>query len=207
MSASYPVYTIGHSSQPIESFIAALQQHGIETVADLRSTPYSSRYPHFAREALQKSLIVAGIRYLFLGRELGARRDEPDCYVGDCASYDEIAKLPNYLRGIGTLVTNARQRRIALMCSEQDPIACHRTILVGRELARQGVELRHIGSGGSLETHREAEQRVIAEELGGQDQPDLFPGAGDHDVRLQQAYSKRAQRIAYRRNSSRERTS
>src|SRR5580704_18831058 len=100
MSPAAVIFTVGHSSQSIESFIDLLQAHRIEVLADVRSMPYSSRYPHFSREALQKSLIVAGIRYLFLGRELGARRDEPECYVDERASYAKIAKLPNFVRGI-----------------------------------------------------------------------------------------------------------
>jgi uncharacterized protein (DUF488 family) len=201
MNTKQPIYTVGHSSQPIEAFIAQLQANGIEILADVRSTPYSTRYPHFSREALQKSLAVASVRYLFLGRELGARRDEPECYVSDQASYEEIEKLPNFVRGVERLLDGARKFRIALMCAEQDPLTCHRTILVCRVLSRSGVSIKHIGRGGALEEHPEAEQRLIAEEFGSSDQGELFTPADNSDARLQQAYSARGSRIAYRRGS------
>jgi uncharacterized protein (DUF488 family) len=201
MSPTPTIYTVGHSSQPIGSFLEQLQAHRIEVLADVRSMPYSRRYPHFAREALQKSLIVAGIRYLFLGRELGARRDEPECYVDGRASYEEIAKLPNFLRGVERLMEGAGTRRIALMCAEQDPLTCHRTILICREISRRGVEIKHIERGGSVEEHDHAEQRLIREELGGGEQGQLFADVGRTDVRLEHAYTARGNRIAYRRGS------
>jgi uncharacterized protein (DUF488 family) len=206
MNSPQLLFTIGHSSQTIEDVIARLQQHGVETVADVRSSPYSGRYPQFSREALQKSLIVGGIRYLFLGRELGARRDEPECYVEDRASYEEISKLPNFQRGIEMLLAAAQQRRVALMCAEQDPLTCHRSILICRELAHCAIEIHHICRSGAIESHRDAERRLIAEELGGSDQGDLFPDAVNDEVRLQQAYSRRAHRIAHRRDAPRQAT-
>jgi uncharacterized protein (DUF488 family) len=71
------VYTIGHSNHPEEHFLGLLRQHAIQAVADVRSSPYSRYTPHFDRESLQKSLARAGIRYVFLGQELGARSDDP----------------------------------------------------------------------------------------------------------------------------------
>jgi uncharacterized protein (DUF488 family) len=201
MSSTPVIYTVGHSSQPIESFIEQLQAHRIEVVADVRSVPYSRRYPHFSRETLQKSLIVASIRYLFVGRELGARRDEPECYVDGRASYEEIAKLPNFLRGVERLMEGAETRRIAMMCAEQDPLTCHRTILICRVLSRQGIQIKHIERGGSLEEHAQAEQRLIREELGDGGQGQLFADIGRPDARLEQAYTARGTRIAYRRGS------
>ncbi|HEX4377130.1 MAG TPA: DUF488 domain-containing protein [Steroidobacteraceae bacterium] len=194
------VYTIGHSSQPIEEFIGALKKHGIGNLADVRSIPYSRRFPQFSREALQKSLVVDGIGYLYLGRELGARRDEPECYVDGRAAYGEIAKLPNFQRGLHGLVTVAQRRRTALMCSEQDPLTCHRVILICHEMRQSGLTILHILRGGELEAHEDAEKRLIDEELGGAAQPDLFPGSRTCDERLEDAYRRRALRISYRRD-------
>ena len=74
------IYTIGHSNHPIDRFIALLQQHGIDAVGDVRSTPYSRFNPQFSKEKLQAALANAGIRYVFLGEELGARSKDPSCY-------------------------------------------------------------------------------------------------------------------------------
>jgi uncharacterized protein (DUF488 family) len=198
MSSQRLIYTVGHSTLSIEQFIEQLQRHQIQLVADVRSQPYSRRYPHFSREALQKSLSMADIRYLFLGRELGARRDEPQCYVLGQASYQEIAKLPNFVRGIERLLEGTDRHRIALTCAEHDPLTCHRTILVCRELRQRDVTIRHILRGGGLEEHAQAERRLIEEELGSRDQAELFTRPDDTELLVERAYTARADRIAFR---------
>jgi uncharacterized protein (DUF488 family) len=191
------LFTVGHSTQSLDSFIALLMIHHIEVIADVRSSPYSGRFPHFSREALQQSLKVAGVRYVFLGRELGARREEPECYIDGQAAYDRIAQLPAFDEGIKRVLSGARNFRVALMCAEHDPLTCHRTILVCREIKQHGVLIHHIGRTGRLEDHEQAEQRLIAEELGRSDQSDMFDGHGASAQILEAAYSRRARSIAY----------
>jgi uncharacterized protein (DUF488 family) len=198
MNSAKSLYTIGHSSQSIEAFLELLHSHQIQMVVDVRSQPYSRRYPHFSREALQKSLGHAAIRYLFLGRELGARRDEPQCYVDGLASYQEIAKLPNFLRGIERVLETAQRSRVALTCAEYDPLTCHRTILICRELRARDVSIQHILRDGSLEDHTQAEQRLVEEELGSRDQADLFTRSDNVELMKERAYRARASRIAFR---------
>jgi uncharacterized protein (DUF488 family) len=193
------IYTVGHSSQLIEEFIAPLQRHGVEVVADVRSRPYSARFPHFSKEPLRASLAAADIGYVFLGRELGARRDEPECYVDGQAIYDSIARLPAFVAGIERLLDGAQRYRVALMCAEQDPLTCHRTILVCRALTSHGLSITHIGRAGDLEDHHQAERRLVEEELGSADQADMFAPADNFPQQLQRAYARRAGHIAYRR--------
>jgi uncharacterized protein (DUF488 family) len=81
MNGNRELFTIGHSNHTIEAFIELLQQHGISVLADVRSHPYSRHLPHFSASALKAALVEAKIRYVFLGKELGARPDNPNCYV------------------------------------------------------------------------------------------------------------------------------
>lgn len=192
------IYTIGHSSQSMESFIAQLQRHDVEAVVDVRSQPYSARLPHFSREPALASLKAVGIHYVFLGRELGARREEPECYVDGRASYDRIATLPAFTTGIERVLAGAKNYRIALMCAEHDPLTCHRTILVCHELKKHAVSIAHIRRDGALEDHGVAERRLIEEELGSPDQSDMFATAQGLPAILEQAYARRACTIAYR---------
>jgi uncharacterized protein (DUF488 family) len=194
------IYTVGHSSQLIEAFIAPLNRHGVEVVADVRSRPYSARFPHFSKEPVRASLSAAGIGYVFLGRELGARREEPECYVDGQASYDKIAKLPAFAAGIQRVLAGAQRYRVALMCAEQDPLTCHRTILVCHELKKHGVLIKHIRRDGALEDHEQAEQRLVEEELGSSGQADMFATAHGFSEILEHAYAKRAGNIAYRQH-------
>jgi len=202
-----PIYTVGHSSQSIAAFIGLLHSHEVEVIADVRSRPYSRRFPHFATMSLQASLAAVHIRYVFLGRELGARREEPECYVDGQASYDRIAKLPAFAVGIERLLQGAQQYRVALLCAEQDPLTCHRTILVCRELQKyapqqSALSIRHILRTGEIEDQQQAERRLVEEELGKElgrsDQADLFARGPDFPQLLQQSYERRASRIAYR---------
>ena len=71
------LHTIGHSSHPPEHFVGLLRQHGIQVVADTRSTPYSRYTPQFDRESLGDMLASAGVKYLYLGGAVGGRPAGP----------------------------------------------------------------------------------------------------------------------------------
>ena len=187
------IYTVGHSNHPIKSFLALLQQHGITAVADVRSTPYSRFNPQFRREKLQAALAEAGIQYVFLGAELGARSQDPACYdASGRVSYARLAGTDLFRRGIQRLKAGMTEHRIALMCAEREPRECHRTLLVGRELVKEGVAVTHILSDGSLEPHERTIER-LARDLG------LLDGGlfSDSAAATEQAYELQAQRIAY----------
>jgi uncharacterized protein (DUF488 family) len=112
------VFTIGHSTHSIEKFIALLTMHGIQAVADVRSSPFSKFNPQFNRENLQNSLKASGIRYVFLGKELGARSEDPACYVADKVQYDRLAKTPLFQSGLDRVIEGANNYRIAYDQSE-----------------------------------------------------------------------------------------
>lgn len=186
------VFTIGHSTHSIEKFIALLSMHGIEAVADVRSSPFSKFNPQFNRENLQISLKASGIRYVFLGKELGARSEDPTCYVADKVQYDRLAKNPLFQSGLDRVIEGANSYRIALMCAEKDPLDCHRTILVARELLKRGMTITHILEDGSLENHTESQTRLVASL--GMSLDDMFIS---RDEIIEQAYRKQASIIAY----------
>lgn len=193
-----PIFTVGHSTHTLDAFLALLARHRVVAVADVRSQPLSRRQPQFNREALASALAGVGVRYVFLGRELGARREEPGCYVDGVARYERIACAPAFREGLLRVTAGAAKMRLALMCAEKDPIACHRTLLVSRALAEQGHDIRHILADGGLETHSEAEARLMAEEGFAPGQLDIFGAGGDVAGSLGAAYLRRAQRTAYR---------
>ncbi len=156
------VLTIGHSNHALEDFVALLQQHGITLLADVRSAPYSRFNPHFNRKALDAALNERGIAYLFLGRALGGRPEDRACYEEGRVRYDRVARTPLFREGIERVVAEARRERVALMCAEKEPLACHRTVLVGRSLAAEGVALAHILADGTLEPHDATMDRLLA---------------------------------------------
>jgi uncharacterized protein (DUF488 family) len=192
MNAELIVFTVGHSSHSIEDFIALLNTHGIEAIADVRSSPYSKFNPQFNREVLQNSLSRAGVTYVFLGDELGARRSEPDCYVDQRVSFNRVAQTRLFQEGLRRIVQGAAKMRIALMCAEKDPLMCHRTILVARYLRSKVDQIFHILEDATLETQVAADERLLRDyEL--QDNDLFIP----FEERVAQAYTRRGNEIAY----------
>ena len=186
------IFTVGHSTHALEDFVSLLKQHGVDAVADVRSVPYSRWQPQFNRENLAEALRSRGIAYVFLGKELGARSDDPQCYENGRVLYRVLAETPLFQSGIKRVRDGSKSRRIALMCAEKDPLDCHRTILVARELVASGVEIAHILENGSLEPHGETMKR-LSEQLRLPAQ-DLFLTPEELENR---AYAAQEQRIAY----------
>jgi uncharacterized protein (DUF488 family) len=184
------LFTIGHSTHLFATFVRLLKQHEIEVVADVRSRPFS-RFPWFCRDVLEKELKANGIRYVFLGMELGARRDERECYIGPRADYSLIAQSSAYQKGIERLRNGVSRYRVALMCSEREPLDCHRTILVCRH-AKAFADISHIRADGSLESHKEVEGRLIYRFFS--NKLDLFRS---EEELLAEAYLRRGEEINY----------
>jgi len=149
------VLTIGHSRHPIDRFLALLAQHHVELLVDARSHPASRFSPQFARKALERAVLDAGLQYRFLGDALGGRPPERECYDADGKlDYDRVEQLASYQRGIAELVTVLARSRACVMCAEEDPARCHRRLLIARTLIRRGVDVFHIRGSGALEPER-----------------------------------------------------
>jgi len=196
MNKRFELYTIGYSTHSIEEFIRLLTMHSITAVCDVRSTPYSQFTPQFNRELLQKELKIYNISYVFLGEELGARSDNPSCYVNGKVQYGCLAQELRFYQGINRLVEGLTNYRIALMCAEKDPIACHRTILVCRNLRSRDIEIKHILGDGKIESNIDFEQRLL--DMLKMPYNDLF--TSDEDL-IEEAYNIQGQKIAYVKNS------
>jgi len=185
------IYTIGHSNGTLERLLGLLNQHGVIAVADVRSQPYSRFNPQFNREELASSLKISGLVYVFLGQELGARSGDVACYRNGRAQYSLIAKTPLFERGIGRLLGIERSR-VAILCAEKEPLACHRTILIARYLHERNVGVRHILEDGRVEDHDSSLLRLLA--LHGMQENSLFHSK---DELIAMAYEMQAEQIEY----------
>lgn len=185
------LFTIGHSTHPVEHFVALLREHHVQAICDVRSVPYSKHNPQFNRESLQKRLHAAGVSYVFLGKELGARSDNPACYIDGKVQYNYLVDEPLFRQGIRRLCKGIENFRVALMCAERDPLTCHRTILICRELRASDLSIEHILADGSIETNTAAERRLMSVL---NIHIDLLHNEQDC---IEQAYEKQASNIAY----------
>lgn len=150
-----PIWSIGHSNHAFERLDALVRSERIEFLVDVRSYPYSRFAPHFNREDLQRAMEMSGIRYLFMGLELGGRPQRDEHYDADGhALYGPMAAEAGFRDAIDRLLHGAQDHRLALLCSCGAPQECHRRLLVGRVLCERGAELHHILPTGEVEIER-----------------------------------------------------
>ena len=204
-AAAFPVLTVGHSNHTLSDFLALLQRHGVVVLTDVRTAPSSRYTPHFNHHALRDALEANNIDYVFLGGELGGRPDDRSCYdETGRVLYERVAATDAFDDGIRAVTYLAEQGCVALMCSEKEPLDCHRTLLVARALTDRGVPVQHILADGALENHDSAMDRLVMEDrregdLGLYPEGDMFR---TRDAIVADAIARRASKVAYRNNAT-----
>lgn len=193
-----PLYTVGHSILDFASFVALLKDHGVQMVADVRSVPQSARLPHFSQPAFEKLLSAEHLTYLFLGEELGGRPEDADAYRPDgLVDYGLRRKSYAFQAGLERLQRELHGHVVAIMCAEEDPLECHRFLMIGPQLIKLGIVPLHIRKGSQIETQEAAENRLLVGtgfEAVAADT--LFPDA--RSQALEDAYRLQAERFAFR---------
>lgn len=190
---AFDLLTIGHSNIPAPRLTAMLHAAGADAIADVRSMPVSRFCPWFSAKNLAPLLAGESMDYLFFGDELGGRPRDPSLYCDGIADYEAMTRQTSFQTGLERLLHDAGRHRLCLMCSEREPLDCHRCLLVARALAGRGASIGHILYDGSIEPHTTTEQRLL--QLADADN-DLF-ASGQHD-RLAAAYRRRSRAVAYR---------
>ncbi len=150
-----PILTIGYGGGSIDVLLDRLGAHCVTHVADVRSAPFSRARTEFNRSNLEVALEAAGIGYVFLGRELGGRPADPDCYTSEGrVDYGIVAEKEWFRSGIERVRRGVSLGlRICLLCAEAKPETCHRTLLVGEALVRGGLAVGHVDADGSPVSH------------------------------------------------------
>jgi uncharacterized protein (DUF488 family) len=190
--AAFDLFTIGHSNLPADRFVSLLKDAGVSAIADVRSVPFSRRFPWFSGKALAERLARDSIAYEAFGDALGGRPRDMSLYRDGVADYEAMSAQPTFRNGLDRVMKATRRHRMCLMCAEREPLDCHRCLLVGRALAERGHALGHILADGKIEPQAATEDRLL-----GKAGPavDLFSSRAD---RLAEAYRKRARAMAAR---------
>jgi uncharacterized protein (DUF488 family) len=156
------LFTIGHSNLEIADFLAVLAAHDVRILCDVRSRPASFRFPQFNREPLKAGLSSVGIRYEFLGETLGGRPADMRVYREDgLVDYAARRRAADFIEGIERALALSRTSVAALMCAEEDPLQCHRFLMICPALLERGISPVHVRRGGTLESQSEAEDRLL----------------------------------------------
>ena len=170
------IFTIGHSNHSIEAFLDLMVRYEINCIADVRSIPYSKYTPQFNSKELKDVLKEQDILYIYLGKELGARRDERELYTPEgYLDFEKVSQSPLFQSAIERIKTGIDKGfNIALMCAEKDPIDCHRNILVARQFHESKYNVLNIMGDGSVQSQDNIEQRLLDLYFSDRMQPTLF---------------------------------
>ncbi len=198
------LFSIGHSNHTWDKFVAILRAADVAAVADVRSSPYSKWTPHFNRPELQRGLRDSGIEYLFLGEQLGGRPANADVYDDSGrVNYELTRTTVEFKSGISRLIQEAQRSCVAMLCAEEDPLDCHRGLMITPALVELGRSPLHLRGDGSVETTAELEERLFAETGVGDGILDgLFAASVTPEERqalLQEAHRTLARKRGFRR--------
>ncbi len=197
------IYTIGHSNYPEERLIDMLKYYKINTVVDIRGTPYSKYNVQYNKETIEQSLKAKGFIYIYMAKELAAKRINKISYNAEgYADFEKVVKEKDFIRGIERLKNGCTKGyNIVLLGAMQDPIRCHRSILCGRELEKVGFEIKHILDDYTTCSQREIEDRILDKYFPDRAQMtmDFFLGEGmNEEEMIKEAYKKANKEIGYR---------
>jgi len=198
----YRLYSIGHSSQTQEEFLALLTSYSINCVVDVRSVPASKYSPQFNQENLKWFLKSHGIQYLHFGDEFGARRTDSIDENGQ-VNFELAVKTPNFQQGVVRLMRGLEKGyQIVLMCSEADPLECHRFSMVSRYFYDLGLDVQHILKDGTLAPHASLEKEMINQFLHSRKyrlpEVDLLFGTYSEEEQRKDAYRLKNKEIGYK---------
>lgn len=196
------LYTIGHSQHPFDFFIQLLKAYNVNYILDVRSTPYSKYAEAYNRNKVEKRLQRHEIRYWFMGNFFGARPSKRELYSKDgYLDFEKVMKSEQFQKGMDSVFKGLNLgNNIALMCTEKDPMDCHRAIMVARAFSLEGMDVKHILQDGQIQTQQELDERLLDKYFPNRTQLTLFNYNDIHnyaeDIRL--AYIERNKEIGYR---------
>lgn len=195
------LFTIGHSTHALDEFISLLSQYKIDYILDVRSIPYSKYAKQYNRETLDRYLQQHHIHYAYMGTYFGARQANPALYAPDgYVDFEKVRSTPLFATGMKNVEKGLLQKHeIALMCTEKEPLNCHRAIMVARAFELEGYDIKHILFDGSLLDQKELNDRLLKKYFQNSDQMTLFDDEF-HSANglLKQAYIMRNKEIGYR---------
>lgn len=196
------LYTIGHSQHDFEYFCSLLKNNNINYLLDVRSTPYARYAETYNREHLSKLLLGENIIYSYMGKYFGARPANIELYNEEgYLDFEKVAQSNLFIKGMENVVLGLnRGNNIALMCTEKDPIDCHRAILVARAFSLNGVNVTHILPDGKLQTQKELDDRLLDMYFPDRTQLSIFNfnNVISDEENLEMAYKERNREIGYR---------
>ena len=197
------IYTLGHSNYTIEKLIDMLKKYNINCVVDIRGTPYSKYNVQFDKEIIRYTLTKAGFIYIYMAKEFAAKRINKESYNEEGYSdFELVVNEKDFLDGIERLKNGCNKGyRIALLGAMQEPIRCHRSILVGRALIKYGFNVKHILDDSSIASQDDIEDILLNKYFSNRNQitiDDLIGNSLSKEEMIKKAYRLANKEIGYR---------
>ena len=197
------IYTIGHSNYTVERLIDMLKHYNINCVVDIRGTPYSKYNIQFDKETIRYTLSKAGFIYIYMAKELAAKRINKQSYNEEGYSdFEKVIKENEFIEGIERLKNGCNKGyKIALLGAMQEPIRCHRSILVGRALRENGFNVKHILDNYSIASQEDIEQMLLDKYFSNRNQmtiDDLIGNSLNREEMIEEGYRLANKEIGYR---------
>lgn len=157
------IFAIGHSNYPYGKFIEMIKKYNINCIVDIRETPYSKYNVQYNKEYFRETLKKDGYTYIYMGEEFGAKRGSKESYNNEgYADFDKVVKEDIFLSGVKRIKNGIdKGYRIVLLGAMQEPIRCHRSIMVGRFLKKEGLDVKYILHEGTLATQDDIEEDLL----------------------------------------------
>jgi uncharacterized protein (DUF488 family) len=193
------VYTVGHSTHKIDYFLELLTEYRITCVVDVRSVAASSYNPQYNKEPFSNFLKNNGITYLHFAEEFGARHNDPELLDDEGkVDFEKIQKSWNFKNGVEKLWQEIDKGYIiVLMCSESDPLICHRFSMVSTALEKNGLQVMHILKDKSLKSNIQLEKQLLREYEKLVLQPSIFQETVTLYEQIKLAYRLKNKEIAF----------
>ncbi len=194
------IYTIGYTAFNIIDFVKVLKKYDIKCLIDVRSTPKSNYYKDFDDTNIKNTLSTNNIIYRNYKKEFGARQDDMNFYCNGYLDFEKFSKSQQFNEGIEK-IKKAQEMGygVCLMCAEKDPINCHRTVLIGRNLDKKGFKVEHILADETTCTQKNIDNRLLNKYFPNRNQLSIFGSDNLSDEEnLEIAYKMKNKEIGFR---------
>ena len=197
------IYTIGHSNYDLSRLVDMLNKYNINCVVDIRGIPYSKYNVQYNKEAIQKTLNDLGFTYIYMAKEFAAKRDSKISYNKEgYADFHKVINEESFKNGIERLKLGiSKGYRIALLGAMQEPVRCHRSILVGRYLRDNNINVKHILDDYSIASQEEIEEMLLNKYFSNRNQltiDDLIGNSLSNEEMIEEGYELANKEIGYR---------
>jgi len=193
------IYTVGHSTHQLDFFLSLIKEYNVNCIIDVRSVAASSYNPQYNQEPFKNYLKNHGVTYMHFPEKFGARFNDPDLLDDEGkVDFEKVRKSYNFKMGVERLWQGLEKGfKMALMCSESEPLDCHRFSMVSLALVKDGFDVKHIMKDKTLKSNSDLEKTLLKKYDKKLPKPDMFNPDISVEDQLKEAYRLKNKEIGF----------